>query len=77
MFFEKSFNLVSNIIKTNNSKTATAPTYIIVRINPKNSSSNKKRIIEVIKKLKTKNNKAKKVFCIKTTHKALIHNKVK
>lgn len=39
-----------------------APTYITIKTKAKNSHSNNKKTIETNKKLKIKNNKAKKVF---------------
>ena len=77
IFLDKFFNFVSNIIKTNKSKTATAPTYTIIRRRAKNSLSKNSNSIATNKKLKIKNNKAKKVFWSKTIHKELINRPVR
>lgn len=49
----------------------------MTRIKAKNSHSRKNKRIEVNRKLKIKNNKAKNVFSSKTTHKELRPNKKK
>jgi hypothetical protein len=44
--------LTLNIIITNKNKTAIAPTYTMIKVNPKKSTPNRKRITAALKKVK-------------------------
>ena len=46
--------LISNIIITNKNKTAMAPTYTIMSVNPKNSEENRKKTTAALQKLNIK-----------------------
>jgi len=60
MSLDESLSFVSNTIKTNKSKTATAPAQIMIRRNAKNAHSKIIIMMAVNKTLKIQNDKAKK-----------------
>ena len=67
LFFDKLFNLDSNIMIENKNKIAIAPTYINIKSSPKNSHSNKNNKNDENKKLVTKKSNEKTGCWDKTT----------